>query len=145
MLIVEIGSNDASANTFADMAYIDAYHGIRGNVAWIDEADTAKRQAAVIRAFDYLSTRRWKVGVIVIPLPEKVKQAQAEGALRELIEPGVLQPDLTKDDFVVRKQIDVMDTIYADGAGNVFKRLDDLLRGLVWTGFEKRRRQLVRG
>lgn len=115
-LVVETGAGVVGANSYVDLAYLNAYHLARGNAAW-DEALDEEKEAAAIRAMAYIETFRFKgqrvaveqacnfprTGIITrdglewpsSSVPVAVKQAQAEGALRELVGPGTLLPDWT--------------------------------------------------
>lgn len=52
---VEDGSIVAGANSLADVAYADTFHADRGDVRWT--GDTSAKQAALIRATDWLEKR----------------------------------------------------------------------------------------
>lgn len=55
-LIKEDGSIVAGANSYADVADADAYQTDRGRQAWLD-ATTEVKEAALIRATDYIESR----------------------------------------------------------------------------------------
>lgn len=115
-LIVEDGTGAVSADSYVDIAYLDAYHLGRGNAAW-GAASDAEKEAAARRAMTYIETFRFKGQRIAVgqscafprtglvtrdglawpsdSVPAAVKQAQAEGALREILSPGTLLPDWT--------------------------------------------------
>lgn len=112
-LIVEDGSRVTGANTYADVATVDAYHLERGNATWTG-TDAAK-EAAILRAMTFLDSMNWHgyaanagqslewprtcmedrngraIDSNVIPAP--VVHALAELALRELASPGATLPD----------------------------------------------------
>jgi len=116
-LVVEDGSGLASANGFVAVAYADAYHLLRGNTTWTG-ADALK-EAAIVRATFYLSNayawqglrRRSRDQALAWPrvdvfdqegyavafdaVPTEIEQATAEIALRELLTPGAMTPDVT--------------------------------------------------
>jgi hypothetical protein len=114
VLVVEDGSGIAGANSYVSLTYLNEYHSIRGNTKWDDFLEEEK-EAAAIRAMMYIETFRYRgtklnvlhsckfprVGVVMrdglewpsTEVPEAVRQAQAEGALRELTSPGTLLPD----------------------------------------------------
>lgn len=92
-LVVEPGDGSLpSANTYASLQYVDDYHMLRRNLAWL-EYSPAEREAAIIRAMDWVETQAYR-GVKsaeaqplewprdgVIGIPERVRQALAEVAL----------------------------------------------------------------
>ena len=55
-LIKETGAIIADANSYADAADADAYQTDRGRQAWLD-ADATVKDAALVRATDYIETR----------------------------------------------------------------------------------------
>lgn len=160
-LIVETGQGVAGANTFADVAYADAYFAASGETGWTGE--NAAKEAALVRAGRYLNGLRWigdKVDRVhqamcwpryIVPLPgssggiylgyayancwpsneipEAVKQAQCEAALRYLAGTEML-PDLERGGQVVMERVDIITTQYASGApaGTRFLAVEALLR-----------------
>lgn len=56
-LIVEDGTLPAGANSFADLAEADAYHAARLRAAWTGEVTDAQKEAALIRASDWLNRK----------------------------------------------------------------------------------------
>jgi len=115
---VEDGTGVAGANAYADVAFVDAYFTDRGVTGWA--GDTSVKQAAIIKATDFIETRwgdRFKgrpehldprqplgfprynlydlAGQVVEGIPDKLKKATAEYALRALS--GPLMPDPTTD------------------------------------------------
>lgn len=156
-LVVETGQGVAGANTFADIAYADAYFSASGETGWTGES--AAKEAALVRAGRYLNGLRWigdKVDRVYqamcwprydVPLPgasgggsyancwpsneipEAVKQAQCEAALRYLAGTDML-PDLERGGQVVMERVDVITTQYASGApaGTRFLAVEALLR-----------------
>jgi hypothetical protein len=115
---VEDGTGVAGANAYIEVAYADAYFTDRGVTAWT--GDTSAKQGAIIRATDYIETRwgdRFKgspefldprqplgfprhrlydrAGQLVEGIPENLKKATAEYALRALA--GELMPDPVTD------------------------------------------------
>lgn len=53
---VEDGSAIAGANAYADVATVDTHHTDRGNTRW-DDFITSEKEAAIIRASDYIDKR----------------------------------------------------------------------------------------
>jgi hypothetical protein len=81
----------------------DIYHEARGNSLWTG-TDTVKEQA-LQRSWDYLRGLDWLDGVFDDELPDDVKNAQIVAALEELKEPNILQPVITKDDYLESKNV----------------------------------------
>lgn len=125
----------------------DTYHSARGNTVW-DAASVADRDAALLRASDYidgryqrrLSTgaytsmfpgtpvaantdgRQWpRVGasdgygraIADDEIPDAVKRATYEAALRELATPGSLSPDYVPADKVTQEKVGPLSVTYA--------------------------------
>lgn len=115
-LIVEDGTGLADANAYIDVAYADNYFGLREIGDW--SGDTPVKEAAIIRATDYIGVRwgdkllgrklhasqaldfprqdLWYQGARVTGVPDNVKRATAEYALRAL--GGELMPDPVVDE-----------------------------------------------
>lgn len=55
--IVEDGTGIANATAYTDVAFVDEYHTDRLNTAWTDLSDTALKEAAIIKATDYIDFR----------------------------------------------------------------------------------------
>lgn len=110
---------DLTANSYASLVEASAYHSARGNATWTG-SDTLK-EAALIRATQWIDGRygdlwpgiRWKLrgqaldwprveasdrdGTVLDydTIPVEVLNATCEAALRELVTPGSLSPDVT--------------------------------------------------
>lgn len=110
---------DLTANSYASLVEASAYHSARGNGAWT--GSDALKEAALIRATQWLDGRygnRWPgvrrylraqaldwpradaydrdgTYVDIETIPPEVVNATCEAALRELIAPGGLSPDVT--------------------------------------------------
>lgn len=160
-LVVEDGTGLANAQSYIDAAYADAYFAARGIAAWTGSS-TVKEQA-ILRAMDYIeTTKRWlgyrefpdvqalgwprlymyDDGVLVEGMPEKLKRATAEYALRALT--ATLMPDPTTNatgQVVVRSKEKVgpieSETEFLAGSLQTLKpypAADILLRQWVLTG-----------
>lgn len=104
--LLETGVGLAGANAYVSVAEIDTYHADRGNAAWAGA--TGVKQIAIIRATDYIDKRfrrqfrgnrlgntqglQWPRydaydddGDLLQGIPEVLKQAAAEYALRALL------------------------------------------------------------
>lgn len=135
-LTVEDGTGLAGADAFVSLAYVDAYHTARGNAAWT--GDDADKEAAIRRATFFLSNSyRWQGykrngrsqalawprydvvdlegwGVPFDAVPQEIKDATAEVALRELATPGAMTPDVTLADKVKREKVGPIEVEYAN-------------------------------
>jgi len=124
-LVVETGAGVEGANSYATLSYLDDYHLARGNAAW-GSASEANKIAAALRGMAYIETFRYRgqkvsvlqacsfprTGVVTRDglswpsdsVPESVRRAQAEAALRELAAPGTLLPDWTPGKGPLRRE-----------------------------------------
>lgn len=115
-LIVEDGTVVAGAEALVTVAYCDQYHSDRGNAAWAAIVTVAEKEQAIRRGNDYGIQKyraRWRglrvsatqaqdfprsglevagYGIASTTIPEQVKQAFAELALRA--NTGDLNPDV---------------------------------------------------
>lgn len=162
-IIVEDGTGLANAESYVSVANADAYHASIGNSTWTG-TDPVK-ETALRRAVRYLdgsyrlrfkgiknkSTQalEWpRAGVIdpsgwvqsSIALPAVLISATCEAALRELVSPNSLQPDLARGGAILSTELVAgpvsTSTTYASGAdpSDVITVLDDLLSGLIGGG-----------
>ena len=136
-LIVADGTNYKTANAYVSVADADAYHTLRGNAAWT--GDNQAKEDAIIRATDYMDSLMWmglrrynrdqlldwpRSGVYDdegntikdTEIPREIPDACAEIALREIVTPGVMQPDVVSSQAVSREKIDVIELQYAKSA-----------------------------
>ena len=143
-LIVEDGTVIANANSYATIAFVDSYHGLRANTAWLN-ATVANKVAALVDAtayvdarWNFIGTRSEETQTLEWPrddvtdrngfdqediVPLAVKQATAEYALRAL--DGNLMPDPMLDDngkFILYKREKVgpleEETRYSESRGH---------------------------
>ena len=129
-------------NTFVTENEAEEYHESRGNSSWEDADDEAK-EAALIRAFDYLSVQNWSSTAFETTIPVKVKQAQMLAALKELSSSGVLQPDVSTGVKSEAIEGAIEKEYYESGPGTIFSGVENLIRPyLVRPG---RKTVLVRG
>lgn len=139
-LIVEDGTNVANAESFATVAFADAYHLAMGNTTWAG-ATLAKEQAlrratAVLDGYSWAGFRThgrlqalsWPrsgvvdvegLGVGTAEIPSGLQKATVELALRELVTPGSLTPDFVAGASVKREKVDVLEVEYANPATSV--------------------------
>lgn len=122
-LIVEDGTGVSGANSYASLAYIDDYHSIRGNVAWA--GTDSEKEIAVIKAMDFIEGKNYrglrqypstqsltfprlylgcKDGVEITGVPEDVKKALCEYALRALTTDLSPDPE-NKGGFAVKRTL----------------------------------------
>ncbi len=152
-LTVETGAVVAGANSYVSVADADAYHLARGNALWA--GDNAVKEAAIHRAVAFIESRPWKgtkgaytnpmcwprAGVVdrdqfEVPadtVPVGVVSALCEAALRELVKPGCLAPDLERGGRILSDSIAGVSTSYEQGApaGTTFASIINALAGLV--------------
>jgi hypothetical protein len=136
-LIVEDGTGKSDANALVSLAEVTAYHLLRGNAAWAAIATDALKEAAIVKATDYIGQvyrLRWsgyrfsdtqaldwprfevprKDSVSIWSywpydeVPTEVKNACAELALKASTDE--LSPDLGQG--VVREKVDVIEVEY---------------------------------
>lgn len=141
-LTVETGAGLPDAESYASGAAADAYHGARGNAAWMGE--TAAKEVALRRATEYLDglygprwaghaatfdqALHWPRAYVLAPnragrtlylpsdaVPQAIVRACCEAALRELESPGSLTPDVYPGERVVSETVDVLSVDYAPG------------------------------
>jgi len=136
MLVVENGDGLPNANTYLSVDEADAYHDMRANSAW-DEAELPAKEAALVKATEHLDTRyyaRWKgwrrkkdqalewprvdvwdeSGYIITDIPQRLKDATAEAALRALDEE--LAPDYGRESVVKRESVGPVSVEYRGDA-----------------------------
>jgi hypothetical protein len=112
----------------------DSYHSARANGGW--SGTNEAKAAAIRRATDYIAGRynaRWNVAFDESDIPDEVEYAIAEAALRELMVPRSLTPDLKRGGAIKSVQAGSVAVTYMDGATNetVFTAIDNLLSSLV--------------
>lgn len=163
-LIVEDGSGRSDSESFASVADADAYWSLRGNPSDWTSANTAAKESALRAASDYVEARfaeRWmgcristtqrmswpRYGVYVdavyvssSAVPEQVRFATIELALRSLTETDGLMPDIAEPGSIAAESVSLGEistsTTYI-GAKSQFKKFsrpDALLRPLVSGG-----------
>jgi len=117
-------------NSFVTSIETESYHETRGHSVWVD-GDNEEKEAALIRAFDFLSVQNWKSTAFASLVPVKIKQAQMIGALKELSDPGSLQPDVQtgiKSDSIEG----VFETkFFEEGPGTLFTAIENLIRPYI--------------
>lgn len=139
-LTVETGTGSASSDALVSIATADAYHTARGNATWTG-AD-ADKETAIRRATGVLNGYAWQglrthgrdqalawprsgvidregYGILSDQIPVEIVNACCELALRELVTPGTLTPDLIPADSVKREKVGPLEVEYANPAMSV--------------------------
>ncbi len=159
-----IVSPPASAESYVSVVDADAYHLARGATAWAAGV-TADKEAALRRATawidgaygerwpGYRTNRRAQLldwprtnaydaegeAIGTTELPVELIQATCEAALRELVTPGGLSPDVTQASIVRSEQVGPLAVTYAASASISASRpvvtvIEDILEGLIGGG-----------
>ena len=161
-LITEDGTGLSTAESYISVADADSYHLARGNTTWT--GTTALKEEALRRATAYIDgrygarftgTRRlareqalmwprsnatdaegWVIENDEIPV--EIERATAEAALRELVDPGSLSPDvaISTSGSIIREKVGPLEVEYSDPAAvdrtrPVLQILDDILAPLL--------------
>lgn len=155
--VVETGSGVTGANTYYSIASITSWCNNRGLTAWAS-ASTTSRDAALCNAMDYIESLSYKgykvsysyplrwprydcydtdgyyTNVVLIPsglpyIPDAVKNAVARAAYEEVVSPNCLTPALTKQNFVKREKIDVLEFEYSkEVPGTIYQKVVNYLK-----------------
>lgn len=167
-LIVEDGSGVPGANSYVSLGEADEYHTQNGNTAWSNGATSPSddlRASALIRAamiLDGTYKSRWpgrrthgrnqgrdwpRTGAadaegFPLPddeVPDEIKNAQCEMALREYVSPGSLNPDVVETSRVLREKVGDLEVQYADvtktgGSIPQLTFVDNILAGILAPG-----------
>ena len=161
-LVVEDGTGLSTAESYISVANADSYHSVRGNSTWTG-ADALK-ESALRRATTYIDGRYgprfsgyrrlardqalmwprsdatdvegWTIENDDIPV--EIERATAEAALRELVDPGSLSPDveISTSGSIIREKVGPLEVEYSDPAAvdrtrPVLQILDDILAPLL--------------
>jgi hypothetical protein len=123
-------------NTFVTLDETDTYHEDRSTTSWMASTVTDdNKEAAIIRAFDYLYVQPWISTTFASSVPVKVKRAQMVAAEKELSSPGSLQSD--QDSNLKRKHIEgVIEKEYFSqtmSSAPVFTEIQNLLSDYLET------------
>ena len=164
-MIVETGAGVANANAYDTLENVSLYHANHGNTDWLQSASpTDEQEAAIIRASAYLDRkygsrypgtkmngRAQSLGwprkdatdangetIEDDEVPNEVKKAVAEAALREYLEPGSLSPDYLNTSQVTSETLGPLSVSYAVSQTTSLKDsqpiitvIDDIMSGLV--------------
>ncbi len=161
-LIVEDGTAPAGANSYVTVEDADEYHSARGNASWTQTSTSPDqgKAAALVRATTAIDAKyrgRWPgyrtngrnqelewprtaaydseanpIGGTEIP--EEVKDATCEAALRELATAGSMMPDLGRT--ISRVAAGSVDITYASNAKEAatFQLIDGILSPILVSG-----------
>lgn len=150
-----------NADSYVSLVYALEYHANKGNAVWAVATD-ANRETALRRATTWLDgTYRhqftgyrvhgreqalsWPRSDVVdvgdyavdyMTIPPEILHATCEAALRELVVPGSLSPDVTDAAIVVSESVGSISVTYRGGGGVAGQRpiltvIDDILSGLL--------------
>lgn len=134
-LTVETGSGLADADAFISEEEADTYHEARGNTDWTGDF-TGDKEAAIRRATAVLNSYLWQgyrtqgrnqslswprasvvdregLPIGIDEIPQELKDACAEIAMRELVTPNGLTPDVRLSDSVRREKIGEIEVEYS--------------------------------
>lgn len=134
----------AVGNTLISLDDADEYHDIRGNAEWTEALDVSK-EAALVRAFDYLAVQDWTAGTFDDGIPAAITKAQCIGAAKELSSPGTLQPDVTTGIKSQSIAGAVEKEFFEDGEQTIFSAIENLIRPYLGNSYYSTGRVLVRG
>lgn len=126
--IVEDGTGKVDATSYIDVAYADSYFTDRNVSSWA--GTTAEKQAALIKATDYIETR-WagrflgyrefsdvqalsfprlllknKEGKQILGIPDNLKKAVAEYAVRALTIDLMPDPVMTENGYSIKSKME---------------------------------------
>lgn len=137
-LIVETGAGLVDADAFISVTFADDYHAANGNTTWT--GDDAVKEVAIRRATAFMSagydwaglrtkgraqSLAWPrsgvvddegYGILSTEIPPELKQAVAEIALRELVDPGSMTPDFKASEQVKREKIGSLEVEYLNAS-----------------------------
>ena len=152
-IIVEDGTIVTNSNAYVSVAFIDTFCENLGLSAW-EAAEDDDKDTALLRGMAYIEgmsfkgykteedqTLKWPreaatdedgyaIDTDVIPMC--LKNGVSRAAYEELASPGILQGNLTRDDFTTSERVDVISITYEQGKNEiVFRAIDTYLRGIV--------------
>lgn len=126
---VEDGTGIADANSYASVAFADAYFADRNNTTW-SAASTADKEFALVKATDYIELRfgsRWKGNLapeattlsfprqylydrkgelVDLEVPTDIQKATAEYAVRALAADLLPDPDVAASGQAIKRTFD---------------------------------------
>ena len=141
-LNVEDGTGLPNADSFVELVDADAYHALFGNDDWAS-ASTADKESAIIRSTFYLTNGfSWEgdkingrdqalsfprsgltdsegYDVASDSVPKEIMDATYELAIRELLSPGSLNPDVTPAEGVKREKIGEIEIEYVNSRTDI--------------------------
>jgi len=102
-IILDDGSFEVG-NSFVTTDEADDFCELRALSDWTSIEVTATKEAALIRAFDYLKVVSWSDTAFASGIPERVKEANIRAAVKEITSPGIMQKD--EESNLKRKKIE---------------------------------------
>ena len=152
-IIVEDGTIVTNANSYVSVANVDTFCEGLGLTAW-DEADDDDKETAILRAMAYIEGMTFKgyktesdqplkwpreeavdddgYAIDNDVIPTALKSAVSRAAYEEIVSPGILQSNLTRDDFVTSEKVDVISITYEQGKNEiVFRAIDNYLSSII--------------
>lgn len=153
-LIIEDGTRKPDAQSYADVATVDAYCAARGYSDWT--GTNAIKEAAILRAMVYIDGLCWRglkasedqalewprgwvedkngYAVSAYVVPSQVVHALCEAALRELQSAGWTLPDMGRDDML--NSMEISGAVKLSWSASAPNRTDitivkTILRGLI--------------
>ena len=162
-LILEDGTVVTNANTYATADTVESYCSDRlltmASGDTVEGESTEDKEAAILRAMVFIESQDYKgvktdrdnplkwprdgvedldgFAVESDEIPQEVINALCRAFYEEMIDPGVLQPNVGRDDLVKREKIDVIETEYFEHRSPVTTRftvINDYLKGLIRSG-----------
>lgn len=149
-LTVETGAGLAAADAFVSVADCDTYHTGLGNSDWA--GSTEAKEGAIRRATALLSSAyRWAglrshgrsqalawpragcvdlegYGIASDAVPREIVSACCEIALREIVTPGAMTPDVVAADAVKREKVGTLEVEYVGTASSATAHRPTILR-----------------
>ena len=152
-IIVEDGTIVTNANSYVDVAYVDTFCEGLGLSAW-EEADDDDKETAILRAMAYIEGMTFKgykteddqslkwprdeavdedgYAIDDDAIPAVLQSAVSRAAYEEVVSPGILQSNLTRDDFVTSERVDVISITYEQGKNEIiFRAITNYLKSIV--------------
>jgi len=128
MLVVDDGSFSIG-NTFLLLTDVDLYHEVRLTTPWNKETEDDKKEAAIIRGFDYLKIQNWDSSAFLADIPIRIEEALCVAANEELNSPGAMQKNQSNN-IKKEKIAGAIETEYFSknaSSSTIFTKINDLI------------------